>query len=256
MINDIVYNDCNRVCARCGGDAHAGDNGGRKGILAAATLSYLTYLCNIEAFILQMVTTIQEAKDLNVITLDEICGSLFTHELELKEEEEEDRKEAKEKKKSIAIKASILEEELDELSCDDDEEVALVARRFRKLMGKRNKRLAKRRFRKDQGSSWRTRNKNDSNKKEELTCFECKKPGHFKFECPLLRKKTPKRNKKSNKAMVAATWSVSDTSSSEVEEEKAEERANLCLMARDDESEVELHSKDTCSRVQLKKKQP
>ncbi|WRX26281.1 hypothetical protein QQP08_018768 [Theobroma cacao] len=35
------------------------------------------------------VTTIREAKDLNVITLDEIYGSLLTHELELKEEEEE-----------------------------------------------------------------------------------------------------------------------------------------------------------------------
>ncbi|WRX08492.1 Integrase [Theobroma cacao] len=38
--------------------------------------------------------------------------------------------------------------------------------------------------------------------------------------------------------MVAATWSDSDTSSSDDEEEKAEERANLCLMAKDDEYEV------------------
>ncbi|WRX10302.1 hypothetical protein QQP08_002789 [Theobroma cacao] len=58
------------------------------------------------------VTTIREAKDLNIITLNEICGSLLTHELEFKEKEEEDRKKAKEKKKSIALKASILEEEL------------------------------------------------------------------------------------------------------------------------------------------------
>ncbi|WRX12269.1 hypothetical protein QQP08_004756 [Theobroma cacao] len=41
------------------------------------------------------VTTIREAKDLNIITLNEVCGSLLTHELKLKEEEEEDRKEAK-----------------------------------------------------------------------------------------------------------------------------------------------------------------
>ncbi|WRX18653.1 hypothetical protein QQP08_011140 [Theobroma cacao] len=70
------------------------------------------------------VTIIREAKDLNIITLDEFCGSLLTHKLELKEEEEEDRKEAKEKKKSIALNASILEEELEELSCDNDEELA------------------------------------------------------------------------------------------------------------------------------------
>ncbi|EOY03452.1 Cysteine-rich RLK (RECEPTOR-like protein kinase) 8 [Theobroma cacao] len=184
------------------------------------------------------VTAIREAKDLNVITLDEICGSLLTHELKLKEEEEEDRKEAKEKNKNIALKDSILEEELDKLSYDDDEELALVVRRFRKLMGKRNCRLTRRGFKKDQGSSWRTKNKNDSNKKEELTCFKCKKPRHFKSECPLLKKETPKKNKRSKKAMVAATWSDKDTSSSEAEEEKAEERANLCLMALDDESEV------------------
>ncbi|EOY08395.1 Uncharacterized protein TCM_022785 [Theobroma cacao] len=55
------------------------------------------------------VIAIREAKDLNIITLDEICGSLLTHELELKEEEEEDQRESKEKKNSIALKANILE---------------------------------------------------------------------------------------------------------------------------------------------------
>ncbi|WRX18659.1 Integrase [Theobroma cacao] len=56
--------------------------------------------------------------------------------------------------------------------------------------------------------------------------------------------------------MVAATWSDSDTSSSDDDEEKVEKRANLCMMARDDESEVELNLKDTCSRAQLKEKEP
>ncbi|WRX34116.1 zinc finger protein [Theobroma cacao] len=150
------------------------------------------------------VTTIREAKDLNIITLDEICGSLLTHELELKEEEEEeDQRETKEKKKSIALKASILEEELEELSCDDDDELALVARKFKKLMGRRNRRIGRRGFRKDQGASWKIRNKNDSNKKEEMICYECKKPGHFKSECPLLKYETPKKIKRSKKVMVA-----------------------------------------------------
>ncbi|WRX27888.1 hypothetical protein QQP08_020375 [Theobroma cacao] len=90
------------------------------------------------------VTAIREAKDLNIITLDDICCSFLTHELELKEEEEEDRKEVKEKRKSITLKASIFEEKLEELSCDDDEELALVARKFIKLMSRRNRRLTKR----------------------------------------------------------------------------------------------------------------
>ncbi|WRX26832.1 GAG-pre-integrase domain - like 10 [Theobroma cacao] len=185
-----------------------------------------------------------------------ICGSLLTHELELKEEEEEDQRKAKEKKKSIALKANILEEELEELSCDDDEKLALVARKFRKLMSRRNRRLTRIGFRKDQGSSWKNRNKIDSNKKEELICYECKKLGHIKFECPLLKDETLKKNKKSKRAMVAAAWSDSETSSSEAEDEKSKERANICLMAQDDETEVELDLKEACSRAQLKKKQP
>ncbi|WRX20691.1 Integrase [Theobroma cacao] len=237
---------------------------------------------NITNKLSQLVTAIREAKDLNVITLDEICGSLLTHELELKEEEEEDRREAKEKKKNIALKANILEEELEELSCSDDEEFALVARKFKKLMGRRNQRLARIGFKKDQSASWKIKNKNDFNKKEELICYECKKPGHFKFECLLLKDETPKKNKKSKKAMVVATWSDSDTSSSEAEDEKSEERANICLIAQEDETEVssspydisiddllihyldviivvnmvEPHLKETYSRAQLKKKQP
>ncbi|WRX18656.1 zinc finger protein [Theobroma cacao] len=117
-------------------------------------------------------------------------------------------------------------------------------------MSKRNQRLARRGFRKNQGASWKNKNKIDSNKKEELICYECKKLGHFKSECPLLKDETPKKNKKSKKAMVAAAWSDSDTSSSETDDEKSEERANICLMAQEDETE------ETCSRAQLKKKQP
>ncbi|XP_017984331.1 PREDICTED: putative uncharacterized protein DDB_G0272516 [Theobroma cacao] len=47
--------------------------------------------------------------------------------------------------------------------------------------------------------------------------------------------------------MVATTWSDSDTSSSNVEEEKVEERANLCLMAKEDASEVEGSTYKTAS---------
>ncbi|WRX10295.1 zinc finger protein [Theobroma cacao] len=123
-------------------------------------------------------------------------------------------------------------------------------------MSRRNRRLTRRGFRKDQGASWKIRNKNDSNKREEMICYECKKLGHFKSECPLLNDETPKKNKKSKKAIVAAAWSDSDISSSETDDEKSEEKANICLMAQEDETEVELNLKETCSKAQLKKKQP
>ncbi|EOY08823.1 Uncharacterized protein TCM_024059 [Theobroma cacao] len=115
-------------------------------------------------------------------------------------------------------------------------ELAMVAKRFRKLMGQRDRRLAKKGYKREQSSSWKNISKNDSNKKEDIICYECKKPGHFRSECPMLKEETPKKNKKSKKAMVVATWSDSDVLSSDVEEEKVERRANLCLMARDDES--------------------
>ena len=59
-------------------------------------------------------------------------------------------------------------------------------------------------------------------------CYECKKLGHFKVDCPTL-KKSFKRTKK--KAMVA-TWSDSDESSSK---EETQNKANFYLMALDDE---------------------
>ncbi|WRX16394.1 Integrase [Theobroma cacao] len=185
---------------------------------------------------------------------DVVLFSLMIWSLRKKKKKTE-RKQRK-RKKNIALKANILEKELEELSCDDDEDLALVARKFRKLMSKINQRLTRRGFRKDQGSSWKIRNKHDSNKKKEIICYECKKPGHFKSECPLLKDETPKKNKRSKKAMVATAWSDSDTSSSETDDEKYEERANICLMAQEDETEVELDLKETCSRAQLRKKQP
>ncbi|GAV82409.1 zf-CCHC domain-containing protein/DUF4219 domain-containing protein, partial [Cephalotus follicularis] len=85
----------------------------------------------------------------------------------------------------------------------------------------------------------------ESSKKEEPTCYECKKPGHFKNECPNLKKKEKfiKEHSKKKKAMVA-TWDDSDSSSSE--EESDEEVINFALMAleedtSEDESENEVN---------------
>ena len=69
----------------------------------------------------------------------------------------------------------------------------------------------------------------EKEKDQPLICYECKKPGHFKSECPQL-KKGPKKFKK--KAMMA-TWSASDDSSSD--EETSTEQANLCLIAHKNE---------------------
>lgn len=62
---------------------------------------------------------------------------------------------------------------------------------------------------------------------KELTCFKCKDPGHFKNECPKLKKERSKKNFRGKKKGLMATWDDSEYS----EDEYEEERANMVLMA-------------------------
>ena len=105
---------------------------------------------------------------------------------------------------------------------EQDEEMALITQRFKKFLRKKKQGMRKRPFTKGEQSKEKV-------KDQPLICYECKKPGHFKSECPQL-KKGPKKFKK--KAMMA-TWSASDDSSSD--EETSTEQANLCLMAHENE---------------------
>ncbi|GAV57111.1 LOW QUALITY PROTEIN: zf-CCHC domain-containing protein, partial [Cephalotus follicularis] len=80
----------------------------------------------------------------------------------------------------------------------------------------------------------------ESSKKEEPTCYECKKPGHFKNECPTLKKKEQfKKRNEYVKNKVVATWSDNDPSSSE--EESDEEVAHIVFMAIEDEEENQVN---------------
>ena len=168
---------------------------------------------------------IREAKDLNKISLDEICGSLLTYEQEVNQFEEEEKKKVIEKKKSLALKISSREEESYETSCEDeDAEMAMLARRYNRLAFQRDHKMGRRNFRRD-------RFRNDQSRNNQITCFGCKQPGHIRTECPLNRE--AKKDKKKKKAMVA-TWSDSDESSSD-EEAEINIKANLCLMAKEDE---------------------
>ncbi|GAV68040.1 zf-CCHC domain-containing protein/UBN2 domain-containing protein, partial [Cephalotus follicularis] len=151
------------------------------------------------------VMAIEEAKDLSTLPLEQLLGSLMTHETIMKNHENVEVK----KKKAIAFKASKEDSESDE-----DGDVALITSQFKRFL--KNQR--------------------------EPTCYECKKPGHFKNECPNLKKKEQFKKKneyfKKKKAMVA-TWSDSDSSSSE--EESDEEVAHIAYMAIEDEEEDEVN---------------
>ena len=58
-----------------------------------------------------------------------------------------------------------------------------------------------------------SRKKEKEKEKDQPICYECKKPGYFRTDCPKLKKASKKIKKK---AMIA-TWSDSDESCSEEE---------------------------------------
>ena len=178
------------------------------------------------------VTAIQEAKDLNSLPLEELLGSLITHELTMKRRNDEEGK----KKKTIALKAAVESDNVEEneaRTSDEefgDDDMALVIRRFRRFMGKGRSRFRKKYLAKGEPSKEKEKVK-DKDKEQLPIYYECKKPGHYKPDCPLLKKIHKKSKKK--KAMMA-TWSDSEESSSNEEEEQPK-TANICLMELDDE---------------------
>ncbi|GAV68842.1 zf-CCHC domain-containing protein/UBN2 domain-containing protein, partial [Cephalotus follicularis] len=167
------------------------------------------------------VTAIEEAKDLNTFPLEELLGSLMMHEMTIKNHED-DEEQDKKKKKVIAFKSSTPDSSVEE----SDDEMALITRRFKKYRAK--KKFGNKHFKKTFPSKSET-------KKEEIVCFECNKPGHYKSECPRLKK--AKGTIKRKNAMLA-TWSDSDESSSE-EEEEDQEVAQIALMAINDSDQDE-----------------
>ncbi|KAH9657663.1 CCHC-type domain-containing protein [Citrus sinensis] len=131
-------------------------------------------------------TAIEEAKDLSVLLIDDLIGSLISYEEDLAAE-----KGHEEKKKNIALR--------------------LQNRKFRGY-------------------------KNKNEKKEPITCYECKKPGHIRSECPLLNTHTTRHKLK--KKTIVATWDDSDKETSDDDEQQ--EMTNLALMAVGEESCDEL----------------
>ncbi|GAV83913.1 LOW QUALITY PROTEIN: zf-CCHC domain-containing protein/DUF4219 domain-containing protein/UBN2 domain-containing protein, partial [Cephalotus follicularis] len=75
---------------------------------------------------------------------------------------------------------------------DSDDEMALITGRFKKYLAK--KKFGNKHFKK-------TLPPKSETKKEEIICFECNKPGHYKSECPRLKK--AKDTIKKKKAMLA-----------------------------------------------------
>ena len=76
-------------------------------------------------------------KDLNKLPLEELLGSLLTHEMELYEDEEKGFK--NDKRRGMPLKHKVIENfEVKDESDSDDEEIAMYARRFKWFIKKNN----------------------------------------------------------------------------------------------------------------------
>lgn len=164
------------------------------------------------------VTAIQEAKDLTKLPLEELIGSLMTHEITMKEHLEDESK----KKKSIALKTISFEVDSEDEDALDEDDIAYFSRKYKNFI-KRKKQFKKH-------LSTQRESKGEKSKKDEVICYECKKPGHIRTDCPLL-----KSSKKSKKKAMKATW---DDSSESESGSDVEEVARICLMAHSDKDDV------------------
>ncbi|GKV18357.1 hypothetical protein SLEP1_g28753 [Rubroshorea leprosula] len=145
-------------------------------------------------------TTIEESKDLNTLKLEDLIGKLMTYEIEVQDSEDD---------------AS------NDESSNEEDITKLISKEVKRFMKKNIKsKLAKR----DEGEST----------KRSVKCYECNKIGHYRNECPKLKKGERKNKKSMKKKAFTATWSHDETSSTESESSLENGVANLCFMAQED----------------------
>ncbi|MQM21658.1 hypothetical protein Taro_054702 [Colocasia esculenta] len=143
----------------------------------------------------------------------------------------------------------ILSSAEDESSSNCEDEEAMLSRRLQRILANKKKfQSGRRHFKKNKDFK---KPEGKDQKKGELICYECKKPGHIKAECPKFKKpefrkkESSKKFKRYKKKAMAAAWSNSSDSDSESSSSSEEEEANLAFMANTDEKGLEnpyLHS--------------
>jgi len=200
------------------------------------------------------VTAIEEAKDINTLSVEDLISSLKCHEIGLNEHE------PMKKPKSIALKSrgkptkalKAIEFEEESTSEDSDEdpaivkEMAMLSNRLQYL-AKKNKKFMSR------GSSHKS-----SRREKQKGCFNCKKTRHFSADCPELQKEQSKEKskkpvfksnkfKKQIKKSLMATWEDLDNES-ESDKDDAEDEANIAMaLVATVEDEKESSDAESCT---------
>ncbi|GJY13043.1 copia protein [Tanacetum coccineum] len=161
------------------------------------------------------VTTIEESKDLTLLSLNELIENLKVYEMIIKKDSEIVK--AKGERKYLALKAK--KESSDE-ECSTfkskDEEYVMAVRHFKKFFKRRG------RFVRQPQNDKKTfqRSRDDKNRKSDRKCFRCGDPNHLIRECP----KPPKD--KNQRAFVGGSWSDSG------EEDDENAKDETCLVAQ------------------------
>ncbi|XP_024634528.1 uncharacterized protein [Medicago truncatula] len=197
------------------------------------------------------VTAIDEAKDLNTLSVEDLVSSLKIHEVSLNEHEPAKKSKSialpSKGKSSKALKVIESEEESPDGDSDEDptKKMAMLSNKLEYLAKKNRKFMSKR-------GGYKS-----SKKEDQKGCFNCKKPGHFIVDCPDLQmEKLKYKSKKSSfnsrkfrkqiKKSLMATWEDLDSESGS-EKEEAEDEANVArgLVATvTSEAEPNLESED------------
>jgi len=114
------------------------------------------------------VTAIQEVKDLKAITLDELIGNLQTYELRRNSQQQE------ETKKDCGIAHKLMDKDSSDF---DDEDMAMITQKFKKLFKKTKENARKENFSKLK----------NTDREQFSGCFKCGKFDHIVKNCPLLK---------------------------------------------------------------------
>ncbi|XP_057444117.1 uncharacterized protein LOC130736293 [Lotus japonicus] len=178
-----------------------------------------------------LVNALKLSKNLNKISLEDLVSILRSHEIDRAEHLPQM------KQKSIALKSrpekakALQAEEESEESTEysDEDELSLVSRRLYRIWKHRqNKYKGSTKAKGRQESS--TGQRKSSGK--EITCFECKESGHYKNECPKLKRENkPKKNFKAKKGLMVSF----DASRSEEEDSDDEVVEALMAVTKDKE---------------------